>query len=102
MFKNPDGASVGKLVEELGLKGTCVGGARVSDVHGNFIVNAGAATAADVRALMEHVRRCVAATFGIDLVPEVRMVGFGADAPRAAAADAPVHGAHGAVGEHHG
>jgi len=102
VFKTPDGASVGKLVEELGLKGTCVGGARVSDVHGNFIVNAGAATAADVRALMEHVRRCVAATFGIDLVPEVRMVGFGADAPRAAAADAPVHGAHGAVGEHHG
>lgn len=90
VFKNPEGASVGRLVEELGLKGASVGGARVSDVHGNFIVNAGSATAADVRALMEHVRRCVFANFGIDLVPEVRLVGFdGAPAPRAVHSHVP-------------
>lgn len=95
VFVNPEGASVGRLVDELGLKGTSVGGARVSDVHGNFIVNTGTATAADVRALMEHVRRCVSATFGIDLVPEVRLVGFDdcpapSAAPRHAACAAPV------------
>ena len=76
VFKNPEGASVGRLIDEAGLKGASVGGARVSDVHGNFIVNAGSATAADVRALMEHVRRCVRANYGVDLVPEVRLVGF--------------------------
>ncbi len=92
VFKNPEGASVGRLVEELGLKGTQIGGARVSDVHGNFIVNAGQATAADVRALMDHVRRCVAATFGINLVPEVRLVGFREDVPRE-----PAHAAPGAA-----
>lgn len=82
VFKNPEGASVGRLIDEAGLKGASIGGARVSDVHGNFIVNAGTATAADVRALMEHIRRCVQANYGISLEPEVRLIGFG-DAPRA-------------------
>lgn len=77
VFKNPEGASAGRLIEEAGLKGAEVGGARVSDVHGNFIVNRGGATAADVRALMELVRGRVLASAGIELVPEVRLVGFG-------------------------
>lgn len=79
VFKNPEGASVGRLIDEAGLKGASVGGARVSDVHGNFIVNAGTATAADVRALMEHIRRCILANYGISLEPEVRLVGFDED-----------------------
>ncbi|MFR5828875.1 MAG: FAD-binding protein, partial [Adlercreutzia equolifaciens] len=59
VFKNPEGASAGRLIEAAGCKGAEVGGARVSDVHGNFIVNRGGASAADVRALMDgYARRC--------------------------------------------
>ena len=56
VFRNPEGASVGALVEELGLKGARHGGAQVSEVHGNFIVNAGGAAAADGRARNESVK----------------------------------------------
>ena len=75
VFKNPGLIPAGKLIDELGLKGTAVGGARVSEQHGNFIVNAGGATAGDVLALMEQI--CVRARQerGIELEPEVQILG---------------------------
>lgn len=87
MFKNPEGGSAGRLIEGAGCKGAEVGGAKVSELHGNFIVNRGGATAADVRALMEQVRAAVLASAGIELVPEVRMLGFDEDFPSARGAD---------------
>lgn len=76
VFKNPDGQSVGALVEELGLKGTQIGGAQISSVHGNFIVNEGGATAHDVAQLMALIREEVEKAYGIELTPEVRFLGF--------------------------
>lgn len=75
IFKNPGPAPAGRLVDELGLKGTGVGGARVSGVHGNFIVNTGGATARDVLDLIEQVRGRVAARTGIQLETEVEIIG---------------------------
>ncbi len=74
-FKNPEGDSAGRLIEAAGLKGTRVGGARVSDVHANFIVNEGGATASDVVGLMSKVRTTVRDRYGIELQPEVRFLG---------------------------
>lgn len=77
VFKNPeDGRPVGRLIEECGLKGYRVGGAQVSPVHANFIVNEGDATASDVLAVMRHVHDTVGEAYGIDLKPEVRLLGF--------------------------
>lgn len=76
VFKNPEGASVGRMVEELGLKGHAQGKARISAVHGNFIVNEGGATAADVRSLMDEIAARVREAYGVSLLPEVRLVGF--------------------------
>ena len=76
VFKNPEGASIGRLIDELGLKGMRQGKARISEVHGNFIVNDGGAAAADVLALMELVARRVHEAYGLELEPEVRLVGF--------------------------
>ncbi len=76
VFKNPEGASVGAIIEELGLKGMQLGGARVSDVHANFIVNTGQASANDVLGLIEHIQVKVNETYGIQLAPEVRFLGF--------------------------
>ena len=76
VFKNPEGVSVGELIEGLGLKGRAVGGAQVSDVHANFIVNTGSATASDVLALIELMRTEVRKAHGIELTPEVKLVGF--------------------------
>lgn len=75
IFKNPDAIPAGKLIEELGLKGTAVGGARVSEVHGNFIVNEGGATAADVLGLMAMIRERARHERGIELEPEVMVLG---------------------------
>jgi len=75
MFKNPTAIPAGKLIDELGLKGTRVGGAMVSIEHGNFIVNDGTATARDVLALIEVVRRRAKAERGIELEAEVEIVG---------------------------
>ena len=58
-FKNPSGDSAGRLIDAAGLKGLQVGQARVSHEHGNFIVNLGGATAADVAALLEQIRKRV-------------------------------------------
>jgi UDP-N-acetylmuramate--alanine ligase len=75
IFKNPTEIAAGKLVDELNLKGMRVGGAMVSDVHGNFMVNAGQATARDVLELIAMVQRKVKEARGIDLHAEVQVIG---------------------------
>lgn len=75
IFKNPSGIPAGKLVEELGLKNSSVGGARVSEVHGNFIVNDGGATAAEILSLIARIRDKARAERGIDLETEVQILG---------------------------
>lgn len=76
VFKNPEGAFAGALIEGLGMKGHVVGGAMVSQLHGNFIVNTGNATAADVRRLIGLIQAKVRETYGIELQPEVKFIGF--------------------------
>lgn len=76
VFKNPKGLSAGRLLEECGLKGATVGGARVSEVHANFIVNQAGASAADIKALIELAAGEVKERFGVELETEVRLVGF--------------------------
>jgi len=73
IFKNPPGASAGKLIDECGLKGTKIGCAEVSQKHANFIVNTLSATAADVLALIELVRKQVKSKTGIDLELEIQL-----------------------------
>ena len=75
IFKNTSVLPAGKLIDELGLKGTRVGGAIVSDVHGNFIVNEGNATAADVLTLIDMIKQRAKAARGIDLETEVEIIG---------------------------
>ncbi len=76
IFKNPEGDFAGRLIEEAGLKGFQIGGAQVSPRHANFIVNLGNATAAEVVAVMIHVRRVVQQRQGILLEPEIKLIGF--------------------------
>lgn len=71
IFKNPPGASAGRMIDELGLKGLSVGDARVSDRHANFFVNAGRASARDMLALINGVRERVEKSFGVILDYEV-------------------------------
>jgi UDP-N-acetylmuramate dehydrogenase len=78
VFSNPPGMSAGRLIDAAGLKGLRIGGAAVSEKHANFIVADAAATAADVVALLDEVRRRVADATGIVLQTEVRLVGFDA------------------------
>ncbi len=75
VFVNPPGDSAGRLVQAAGLKGARQGAAVISQLHGNFIVNEGGATAADVAKLINHARTEVMRRFGIELVPEVELVG---------------------------
>jgi UDP-N-acetylenolpyruvoylglucosamine reductase len=75
IFKNPDSCPAGQLVDELGLKNSHVGKARVSDVHGNFIVNDGGATALEMLALIEKIKATARARRGIELETEVQIVG---------------------------
>lgn len=75
IFKNPPGLPAGRLIDELGLKGTRVGGAVVSPLHANFIVNDGAATARDILALIGLIRERVRAARGIELELEVEIIG---------------------------
>jgi UDP-N-acetylmuramate dehydrogenase len=75
VFVNPPGDSAGRLVQAAGLKGARQGAAVISQLHGNFIVNEGGATAADVAKLINHARAEVMRRFGIELVPEVELVG---------------------------
>jgi UDP-N-acetylmuramate dehydrogenase len=75
IFKNPPGDHAGRLVEAAGVKGTRIGGAMISEKHGNFFVNLGDARAADVLALVSLARERVRAMAGIDLELEIRVVG---------------------------
>ncbi len=73
VFRNPPGESAGRLVQECGLKGLARGAAQVSEVHGNFVVNRGGATAADVLALIDQVREGVERRAGVQLELEVEV-----------------------------
>lgn len=75
VFKNPPGQHAGALVEEAGLKGVRVGGARISPKHGNFIVNEGGATAREIKVLIGLMKDKVKEKFNVTLEPEVRFVG---------------------------
>jgi len=75
VFVNPEGDSAGRLIEASGLKGLQIGGAAVSEIHANFIVNAGGATAADVVELIRTIRDTVKDMHDIELRPEVRFLG---------------------------
>lgn len=75
VFVNPPNDSAGRLIESVGLKGERFGGAAFSDVHANFIVNTGGATASDVVALMMMAQERVADAHGVELTPEVRFLG---------------------------
>ena len=75
IFKNPKAIPAGRLIEELGLKGARVGSAVVSDVHANFIVNEGDATAKDVLGLIEIIQQCAKTARGIELETEVEIIG---------------------------
>jgi len=71
IYKNPPQAPAGWLIEKAGLKGFSIGGAAVSEKHANWIVNVGGATAADVRAVMDHVEKTVLRAFGVCLEREI-------------------------------
>lgn len=75
IFKNPGNDYAGRLIDELGLKKMSVGGAEVSDVHGNFIINRGGSTSKDVQSLIAMIQKRVKEERGIDLEPEVLMLG---------------------------
>jgi UDP-N-acetylmuramate dehydrogenase len=76
VFRNPPGDHAARLIEACGLKGHAIGGAQISSRHANFIVNPERkATAADIEALIEYARGEVRSRFGVDLVPEVRIIG---------------------------
>ena len=75
VFKNPKESSAGKLIEEVGLKGSRAGDAQVSEKHGNFIINLGAAKAGEVFALIKKIGRAVEKEKGITLELEVKIVG---------------------------
>lgn len=75
VFRNPPGDHAARLIEAAGLKGCRIGAAEVSPKHANFIINTGGATAADIEALILHVQAGVKAHSGIDLVPEVHIIG---------------------------
>ena len=83
VFRNPPGDHAARLIESCGLKGYRIGGARVSELHANFIVNAERrASAADIESLIAHVRATVEAATGVALEPEVRMLGENASGAR--------------------
>ena len=76
-FKRPEGYFAGALIEGCRLKGCTIGGAQVSEKHAGFVVNIGGATAADILALISHVQAVVKAETGVDLEPEVKIMGEG-------------------------
>ncbi|HZF12972.1 MAG TPA: UDP-N-acetylmuramate dehydrogenase [Thermoanaerobaculia bacterium] len=75
IFKKIEGIGAGRLIDECGLKGTAIGGARVTPRHANILINTGGATAADVRALIRHVQEVVEGRTGYRLEPEITFVG---------------------------
>lgn len=75
VFRNPPNDYAARLIEQCGLKNTCIGGACVSEKHANFIINTGTATARDIELLIQRVRDEVKQSSGIDLVQEVQIIG---------------------------
>jgi len=75
IFRKIEGAGAGRLVDQCGLKGFRVGGAQISPIHANIIVNLGDATAADVRSLIVHAQSAVFERFGLTLEPEIGFIG---------------------------
>jgi len=75
IFKNPGDISAGRLIDELGLKNSTIGAARVSEVHGNFIVNDGGATATEILSLISRIKEKARAERGIELETEVSIIG---------------------------
>lgn len=75
IFQKIEGVGAGRLIDQCGLKGFRIGGAQISHIHANIMVNLGHATAADVRALIAHAQQAVAEKFGQHLVPEIGFIG---------------------------
>ncbi|NPC92475.1 UDP-N-acetylmuramate dehydrogenase [Bacillus sp. WMMC1349] len=75
IFRNPLPDHAGKLIEQAGLKGYQIGGAKVSEMHGNFIINAGGATAKDVLDLITFIQKTIKEKYGVDMHTEVEMIG---------------------------
>lgn len=76
IFKNPANKSAGKLIDEAGLKGKTIGGAKISEEHGNFIINTGKAKAEDIIILISFIKQQIRDQFGVQLEEEVRYLGF--------------------------
>lgn len=76
-FKNPPHSHAGYLIEQAGLRGYRIGGAKISELHGNFFMNTGNATARDVLALIEYARNEVRKRFGVELELEIELIGRG-------------------------
>ena len=74
VFKNPEGAFAGELIERSGLKGLKIGGARVSNQHANFIINESGATARDIESLIDIIKNAVFAQYGVRLEEEIRRI----------------------------
>lgn len=81
IFRNPSCGHAGALIEKSGLKGTRIGGAKVSEIHANFLINSGEASSEDVLKLIELVRERVKETSGIELESEVKVIPFEAERP---------------------
>ncbi|GLK76030.1 UDP-N-acetylenolpyruvoylglucosamine reductase [Methylopila jiangsuensis] len=77
-FKNPPGHAAWKLIDEAGLRGFSIGGAQVSEMHCNFLLNTGGATGAEIEALGEEIRRRVREASGVELEWEIKRIGVGA------------------------
>jgi len=75
IFANPPGDAAGRLIDSAGLKGQTIGNAKISDLHANFILNLGMATASDVYRLMRHIQITVHEHHGVWLYPEVQLIG---------------------------
>ncbi len=76
VFKNPPGQSAGRLIDQAGLKGKKIGGAVVSEIHGNFIVNDGSATSEQIVMLISLIKQQIRDRFGIQLNEEIQYIGF--------------------------
>jgi len=75
IFRNPLPHYAGQLIEQAGLKGYSIGGAKISEMHGNFIVNAGGATAKDVLSLIEYIKNVIKEKYNIEMETEVEIIG---------------------------
>ena len=75
VFKNPPESPAGLLIEQAGMKGFTVGGAKVSEVHANFIINDGKASTSDIKTLIQKIKQRVQEKFDIELIEEVRIIG---------------------------